>query len=324
MKIHEITMNRQQVAIIPELFGVEIEVENVAIPDTDPTIWTVIEDGSLRNNGFEFVTVPCTYDELTQGVEKFFVWFSQHNYQASIRTSTHVHYNVLNYDTAELAAALTVYSLMEPLLFRYCGQIREENIYCVPWYRAPQEARYVRALVEGRMSLVDLSCKYSALYLEPLLRFGTVEFRHAPVFTDAYSTMQWVDMVRAVMTEGRKFANGEEVINTYDDMGVDRFVARIFGSELMETLVMVCPEISFDSVMDEADSISIAEATVPSLYTYKVTDSWEPTEPLEGNLQSGYHNVRPAVILMVPDEPYPEDYEAREGDSESDYNEEEW
>lgn len=322
MKIKDVSANIGGVTDEGELFGIEIEVENVRVPEDLGPYWRVVEDGSLRNAGMEFVSVPCGYDDALTAIGQFYTWNSVYRYESNVRTSTHVHYNVLGYDTSELAAALTAYSIVEPLLFRICGHEREENIYCVPWYRGPDQAMYVQQLARDRLRGFDMSCKYSALYLEPVNRFGTVEFRHAPVFLGRRDLVFWLDIIRALMTNGRELKTGAEVIRSFDSLGAERFVVSILGTALSDRLRDKCGGASFESILDDADSISVAEACVPLLDTYKARDWLACTTVASGNNQEGYHRVAfsPDAMMYAPDEEqYESDYYNEHEPSEEQY-----
>jgi len=291
MIIMELSRNGAGVTSPGELFGIEIEVENAhAPPNIDRTAWGTISDGSLRNGGLEFISRPCSYDRVKAEIDTFYKWFVAENFTTSIRTSTHVHYNVLGYALEELGAALTAYSIVEPLLFRVCGQEREENIYCVPWYRGPDQTAWVRPISEGNTRSVrslSSTCKYSALYLEPVRRFGTVEFRHAPAFNSAADLMFWIDLIRTLMTAGRSYGTAEQVLGQYYERGTDAFIRDLFGEELTELLRDACYD-DFESIIDDCDSISVAEACAPLLDTYKVREWIRRKTEVEGDGQDGY------------------------------------
>lgn len=293
MIIRRLSANFQGVEDInAELYGVEIEVEAVrTLPeDWEQSRWNIVADGSLRNRGQEFISQPSTYEQLEEMIPQFYRWNSMFGYESNIRTSTHVHVNVLDFDTVELAAALTAYAIVEPLLFRVCGEEREQNIYCVPWYRGIQETRCVRRLESGSGSFGSRACKYSALYMEPIERFGTVEFRHAPVFPDADTFMFWLGLCKSVIHNGKLFETGEEVMSAFDALGPDGFADRLFGSQLNAQLKGYC-EKSYEDIIDEAASHFVAECCVTSCYTYNMANDWTTGIAVTGDRQEGYHRV---------------------------------
>lgn len=307
-------------------FGIELEVENGSIPDafSSQNFWTYIEDGSLRNSGLEFVSRPLASDELDVALRLFYGWMGRMDYTGSVRTSTHVHVNVLDHTMEELGAVLAAYSIVEPLLFKVCGSEREECIYCVPWYRADEQVGLAaQAINQQRSRYFGNACKYSSLYLEPLVRFGTLEFRHAPLFREQREIRLWIDLIRRIAYDSiATWGTAEAVLQAYDN-GCDAFLNELFGEQLLQDLAVYCQG-DFERIIDDADSITVAEDLVPSLCTYKVTDKdWTvPVPAVEGDGTEGYRNVAfrgraPAYSLdeMNYDE-YPEDMDEYYGDEE--------
>lgn len=270
-------------------FGIELEVERAVTPeDISNTLWTTTHDGSLRNSGIEFLSCrPFTKAQVVEQVPLFYNWMEAFNFDRNIRTSTHVHVNVLSLTEQQVQAACIVYTLMEPLLFRYCGRLREENIYCVPWYRATDEIKVVKELSTD-IGVCRSACKYSALYLEPLLRFGTLEFRHAPVFDTAEQLLIWVDMCERVVYSG--FDTIEDVLDAFEELSVDEFVKGIFGDRLTNIFRGVC-DMDFEELMDHYDVHTTAELALAC--TYKPTE-WDTVAfSIEGDGTEGYHRVQP-------------------------------
>ena len=76
------------------IFGIEVEVEHVPNPRIDgTTYWTMTTDGSLRNDGVEFVSLPIRMDQI-EGALKQLQTNLPNDHEFSPRTSVHVHMNV--------------------------------------------------------------------------------------------------------------------------------------------------------------------------------------------------------------------------------------
>ena len=90
------------------IFGIEIEVENVAtmvIDAYDRSYWNVVEDHSLRNNGLEFVSIPLRGDQIERALTQFNKALpKEHDF--SPRTSVHIHMNVRDLLISEIAVIL--------------------------------------------------------------------------------------------------------------------------------------------------------------------------------------------------------------------------
>ena len=307
-----------------EGFGIEVEAENwMGISNEHysqllTANWNTVEDGSLRNGGIEFISQPMAPRETRRAIRRLYDVGSHYNWTSSIRTSTHVHANVLGFTETQVASVVAAHGIMEPLLFRLAGPLREQNIYCVPWYRAPDEYEFARKLYEGNQHALMDCCKYSSLYLEPMQRFGTIEFRHAPYYERVEDLLQWLDVVeRIVYRVPDLWDTPEDVIRAYDDtLGPDEFVSMILGPNLTEVLNQQC-EASFSDIIDDVDSITLAESMCPSLCTYKVTDWTVPQLSEPGS--TDYRNLRQRLSrrynleLTSPDMFYDEYPEEDEG-----------
>lgn len=195
--------------------GIEIEVENVRALEleghTASQYWSVTGDGSLRNGGVEFVSKVLLADQFESALRSFYSLWEPKHMHASIRCGIHVHMNCLQLKIPDLAGIFTTYALLEPFLMGYCGDLREENIYCVPWYRSTPEADKAAVLVKDpkeRFTVlrqtVAHACKYAALNFGPLQRFGTLEFRHAPTWETIEPTTAWVNILLRIMDYGAK------------------------------------------------------------------------------------------------------------------------
>jgi hypothetical protein len=318
--ISDVVHNAHGIDVDTLHFGIEIEVENARQPrDLEASLWTTVHDGSLRDGGCEFLSQrPMTKAEVEEQVPWFYRWFDQHSFTNGIRTSTHVHANVMGKTGPQVAAICTLYTLVEPLLFRYCGPVREQNIYCVPWYRATDELEYVKYIAEGSWSYLHNPCKYSALYLEPLMRFGTLEFRMAPVFDNAGALLTWVDIIERVVENG--FETSEEVLAAFRELPSDEFVEGIFGEQLAGVLRGAC-QADFDELFEQYDVETNAELSCCTYNENAVVNGWfTPSFTTEGTGTTGYHReVRRPRMRIEPD--YEPDYDPGEEyyDDEEDY-----
>ncbi len=317
MLISRLVRNQFQIPLERPHFGVEIEVENVPFDRMHMVVedvpWNLVPDGSLRNAGMEFLSrYPWTRKEVEVESHRFYGWYDRYKFRSGVRTSTHVHVNVLGMHVEQVRAAIAVHALLEPILFRFCGPTREENIYCVPWYRAPSDMRIVREMQNDVNSVLE-ACKYSSLYLEPILRFGTLEFRHAPVFSTPEELIQWVEMCERIVYSG--FNNPAHVMKTWEELTVDEFVYGIFGERLTPLLRRVASS-DFEELLDKYDTESIAEQSRCTYNEQTKVDSWFlPRHSVEGTGTNGYHRHVDTSRGIPP---------MRHDDREELYDEEEW
>lgn len=314
MKIADFVRNRWMIEESEPHWGLEIEVEGYRghDPGTARNRWVTTDDGSLRHGGVEFLSDgPLTRANLRRDVRVFYEWLSRHDWETGIRTSTHVHMNVLGHSVLEVCAAGILYTLVEPLLFRYCGPLREENIYCVPWYRSRDELEHLKEIVATQeVGIFGCTCKYSALYLEPVIRFGTMEFRQAPVFARAQDLLNWCEMIERIVYSG--FETPDQVIEAFRELTIDEFVEGVFGPRLTQVLRSAC-ERSFSELLEEYDVETSAE--IPLACTYKPNSWFTVDYGIEGHGARNYHQAiarpRPERVpeWIVDDEAYDEDGE---------------
>lgn len=184
------------------LFGVELEIEGiVGDPEDYCGNWTMTkEDGSLRNNGWEFVTYPLHINEVKEEVAKVLKHFQLGaDVHFSERTSCHVHLNVGDMSLEQLAVLLLSYQVTERLLFDFVGASRDKNIFCVPLSECVTSYQAARQLYDGQIvRVVERWRKYTALNFCRIPDIQTVEFRHMPGTPDVNKVNQWLDMIKSM------------------------------------------------------------------------------------------------------------------------------
>jgi hypothetical protein len=211
------------------VYGIEVEAERLGVADSrglteglpfaspqlqrlvDTLVWKATQDGSLRHRGVEFISVPMQKEHALHALSDLYSCMNDGLFAPSVRTGIHVHANVSQMENYELLQVMRAYAAAEPLLMQYVGVEREQNIYCVPLYRASNERQRwlefasllrlptLRNKISSAARLLDACCKYSALNISPISRLGTVEFRHAPTFARFSDMRGWLDLVDATM-----------------------------------------------------------------------------------------------------------------------------
>jgi len=179
------------------LQGLELEIEAASFE------WEIAgmeakEDGSLRNNGVEFVLRPMTYSHVQYVLTSFFQRAGLHtdndvNY--SERTSIHVHTNCLDLTIEQVTSILMLYQVFEDLLFEWVGNDRKDNIFCVPWSQTQLTHGALNSLESFvNMASVDRN-KYTAVNIVPLKSLGTIEWRHMAGTCNVIRIMQWLRFI---------------------------------------------------------------------------------------------------------------------------------
>lgn len=296
------------------LVGIEIEVENApGILLTDPeaptrpplvgaTEWSAIKDGSLRNNGAEFVSFPMPVSRVESAVKSLFSFKTAHKmaWAGSVRTGIHVHVNVRDFDQAGLQNFLVTGTLIEPALFGFVGKDREECIYCVPWYRAPGDAKHAAYLLAPSQTspfcnrlghMTQSLAKYSSIFMAPITRIGTVEFRMAPTWMDEEKIVKWANICERVVSYAKCSPDYKTIIDSYDN-SPSNWVSEVTGGHLQVP-------ITYGEQAERLGSDMLARTLFPDTLEEwtRVLDAYIPPRRMSGKT----HQYKPATYTLPAD-----------------------
>jgi hypothetical protein len=175
------------------IVGIEIELEN-----TQPLLlssWNTTRDGSLRNDGYEYVSAPFVIDSAESVMEELSSNLPR-SAVASGRCGLHVHLNCLDLSIAELRELATVLYENERYLYSISGN-RHENYHCTPWHGSCNEVALLK-FIKGKIDFnkFQQSChKYSGINFVPLRDKGTIEFRMHKGSRDTKEIINWVNII---------------------------------------------------------------------------------------------------------------------------------
>ena len=183
------------------LFGIECEIEAITRQPSMGGVWSMTDDGSLRNGGKEFISSPVI---LSSAIEAFGALHAQKFYieaeAFSERTSIHVHMNCQGLDEQQVKNILLLYALYEECFFLMANPSRRFNIHRVPLTETHMPTFYGRPL----NVIVDRWHKYTALNLLPLASQGTIEFRHMHGHSDQALHEQWLVVLANLFEAGKR------------------------------------------------------------------------------------------------------------------------
>lgn len=187
------------------VMGVELEIENTTEAAGGLRGFRVEKDGSLRNNGWEFITYPMYYNCLTERLTTFFNNndFNESNY--SERCSVHVHANCRDLTLDQVASIVLIYQVVEKLLFKFIGEDRDKNIFCVPLSETTITYRLINRIADQNYNVFRDWNKYTALNLMPLcnLEQGTIEFRHMAGTYTVEFILAWLRIISRIFAAVR-------------------------------------------------------------------------------------------------------------------------
>lgn len=223
-----------------QAFGVEVELENIRFQhdeddndDADDHVrningWSISNDGSLRNNGAEFVSSPFTLDAMNAlfgNLDDFLDKLRKHNEpDPSSRCGVHVHVDCSFKTKKDLFNILVAYMILEPALFRVSGN-RVNSNFCVPLnkingaYSSILRARRLD-YVEAAQNLRAVFKKYSALNCSTLNSLGTIEFRmHKATAKIKEDLADWVLCISNLFNIANRYGNKQKgIVKTLSEL----------------------------------------------------------------------------------------------------------
>lgn len=175
--------------ISDKYIGIEIEAENIPIKNEELykrlNHWLVVTDGSLRNYGTEFVSNKLRGMDIQNALNELTALFNELKITPdySDRTSVHIHVDSRFMTQDHLRVLVLHYLMCEPFFFKYIGKNREDNSYCVPYYKNNRGIRNLSLLFTPKFSYKDVESvaygglKYEAMNLKSISEKGSIEFR---------------------------------------------------------------------------------------------------------------------------------------------------
>lgn len=198
------------------MIGIEIEVENITNPVPLAAYWDHKADGSLRNNGAEFVSVPLHIKQIQLALEHLFdALNASNNPDFSNRTSVHIHVNCRDLTQDQLYNFILLYAIFEKHFYQIAGTRRMNSIFCVPLFRTNQ-------LHKIETVVYDLNPdwhKYCGLNLLPLYAnsvtqgYGTIEFRHLYGTNNILEILNWINDILCLRQAAIKMTTDDLLAN---------------------------------------------------------------------------------------------------------------
>lgn len=196
-------------------YGIEIEIEGAGLTSHLSVMnrqrWISESDGSLRN-GVEFKTVGAmSYTEALECIDDYSKYLELTHCTAGPRTSVHLHVNVQDLTDEQLKSFVWLSIAMEPVILKFCTELRNHNGYCVPVHKSTNlvdQWRYFLSNLGKRSTLhpaVRGFPKYAATGGYRLKDLGTIEFRMFPGCTYATKIIWYMDIIRAIYEQARHF-----------------------------------------------------------------------------------------------------------------------
>lgn len=223
--------------------GLEFEFEGVraALPlksEDWTAYWVSKVDPSLHDNGMEYVfRNPSFGTDAIDAIVALCAFAKKNKFKVSIRTGLHVHIDVRDLTRKQLSVLLSLYALFEKAIYRFIGNRRDENVFCLPWYKADQAAVHANNVCSDWLDVKTASEaleqeKYGGLNLDTLARFGSLEFRHAIATTNDDWVIKWVNVCLSLKRAAQKLDTTPlELIHNLSAIGVEAFAHKVFEDQ---------------------------------------------------------------------------------------------
>lgn len=234
-----------------KMFGLELELEgrNVALPDVAARGWNRKQEGSLRGEGIEYVTVGAqSLDANKKNVSDLFKKFTENKVkvQDSIRTSTHVHLNFSDKPVKQVINFFALFTLLEEVLQFYSGEDRKGNLFCI----SSREAEGIVGILADAVSKCTLAnfagdrFKYAACNLSTLYKFGTVEVRTMKGATSAEQVNAWLDILNDMYEYSLRMVSPAQLVEDLSIKGAMGLMKTIFSPKNLDELLRTYPAVA--------------------------------------------------------------------------------
>lgn len=286
--------------------GLEIECEGSNLRIIDNSTWTTVQDGSLRG---AFPTGACEYvlkkPILGKNVKKAIELLKKDQLETvrfdfSFRTSVHVHVNVGDLTMPQLLNFIYTYTLLESPLMRYCGEERQANRFCL----RIKDAEAIIGFLKDAFRKPELLTKnnqgryrYSAMNLEAIFKYGSVEFRGMKGNLEAEYIENWTKALLSLKEFAKRADDPHDIHDVFISMPPSQF---------METVLKdVYPFFSYQG--EENDIIEDYSVSVEIPHSFK---GWK--DPEQKKADTGFFDdliqrsaLRAEAVLNVPPAPPP-------------------
>jgi len=129
-----------------------------------------------------------------------------------MRTGIHVHLDVRDLSMDQLIGLCILYALFEKPIYRWIGDNRENNHFCLPWYKAEGSLIQATHIVRAARTEVDRDngridplfeasedyARYAGFNWNALARFGSVEARQLKTTHNTQKIIEWINILQSL------------------------------------------------------------------------------------------------------------------------------
>lgn len=190
------------------------------------TNWNMTVDGSLRNNGVEYVNrKPKNIKVILSQLKLLLDDINKNNLAdpEATRAGYHVHCNVQHMTLMEMLTSIMAIWLMESTVSFFTGKLREGNLFCVRQVDASHQIRRLAAIMGNPnqhfvQQLSHDNFKYGSLNIGTVFKFGSLEHRMMKgLVREPERLLSWTKYCNDV-TYNHGFESPSDVLDTFFDV----------------------------------------------------------------------------------------------------------
>ena len=228
--------------IYESLLGIEIEIEKAFNPlaiklnKKRSRYWLLKEDGSLRHNGAELVLAyPLSTEKALEAIDEAYCQLIDKNMEASVRCATHVHLDIRNMQVPKIGNFCILYALFEEPLFAWVGAHRDSNNFCLPWYEAEGDVPLISQMLSAERqsnlsSIAKTLHRYSAMNLNAIHKFGSIEARHLLTPKDPNRLIDWINILLCLKKYAVEYEQDcSNILKDFENQGGEALGDKVFG-----------------------------------------------------------------------------------------------
>ena len=215
--------------------GLEVEVENANLPLSNLRYWLTVRDGSLRNNGLEYIFKnPCKGDAIVNALKELCSHLGNTDAEVTSRCGVHIHLDVTTCRITKLTRLIYLLTVLEPVLIDITGK-RWGNHYCRPSIRLDDVLNTITNLIlspyatESLTQLTRLS-KHTAISYAALSRYGTIECRFFESSIDYDTLLYYCNLILAIDKYANKKYTPSKFLEKMRNTSIEDLLADVFGT----------------------------------------------------------------------------------------------
>lgn len=205
--------------------GIEIEVEGKRLPPKNQ-YWNKDKDGSLKptHEAAEYILrQPVKLAEVGGVLDTLKKAFKEAGSEVdnTYRAGIHVHVNVQDLSMSEMITMVLLFIIVEDMYIKFCDKTRQGNHFCLRTSDASYFTECLWAACEQNdphlFQTDDL--RYSAINLQSLHKYGSIEFRALESTQDYAKILTWCNMLHKLKLGAKLYRSPAHLVSSFSQDG---------------------------------------------------------------------------------------------------------